>query len=281
MKICFRFDIDTPKCLQRGVPALTWLSDSLAVPFTFYLNPGRSISWATVGKGGARRSAPKLTPVRKLGAREWLRTAVFNPQLRKLGNASKLVNAVQAGHEIGLHGGRNHALWHRNAHLWSERRLRAELAWGLSAFRKLGLSRPESFASPGWNGPAALPALLSGFGLQALADRRYPDEHGILKVENGRIALVSTRFAGEPGGVGFIETSVASGKSIKETVSSFEGQISRAESSACVLYDHPCFAGGEGLGHLRALIEYCLAEGFEITTVADIARDQLAEDKRP
>lgn len=278
MKICFRFDIDTAKCLQEGVPALCRLSTSFGVPFTFYFNPGRAVSWASLmnRRHGSALSAPKLKPLRKLGVREWLRTSLLNPELRRLTGVSELLTAAESGHEIGLHGGRNHAQWQLNAQSWSREHLESEINWGMNAFRRLHLPRPVSFSSPGWNGPLALPEVLAGIGIHAVADRRSPDGHAVQRSENGPVALISTQFAGEPGGVGFVENAVADGNSVAETVRNFLTQLRRIDAPSCVLYDHPCFAGGEGHDYLRALVEACQSEGVELTTIRDISREVLA-----
>lgn len=220
-------------------------------------------------------SAPKLNPLRKLGIREWLRTALLNPELWRLTGVSELFAAAESGHEIGLHGGRNHAQWQLNAQLWSHERLESEINWGMDAFRRLHLPPPVSFSSPGWNGPVALPEVVAGIGIHAVADRRSPDGHAVQRSENGPVALISTQFAGEPGGVGFVENAVADEKSVAETVRKFLAQLRRIDAPSCVLYDHPCFAGGEGQDYLRGLVEACHFEGVELTTIRDISREVL------
>ncbi|WP_376697485.1 hypothetical protein [Wenzhouxiangella sp. EGI_FJ10305] len=109
-----------------------------------------------------------------------------------------------------------------------------------------------------------------------MADRRSPDGHAVARSEKGPVALISTQFAGEPGGVGFVENAVADGKSVAETVRNFLAQLRGIDAPSCVLYDHPCFAGGEGQGYLRALVEACQSEGVELTTIRDISREVLA-----
>jgi hypothetical protein len=39
---CFRFDVDTPKCIKKGVPNLISLSKKLDVPFTFFIKTQQS-----------------------------------------------------------------------------------------------------------------------------------------------------------------------------------------------------------------------------------------------
>lgn len=277
MKVCFRFDIDTPCCLQQGVPALIRLADQLGVRFTFFFNPGRSI---TRGIGFAKKShaatAPKLTPGRKLGIRELLRTALVNPSLHRLSRAGDLVIAQQSGHEIGLHGGRNHGRWHRQAHLWSTDEIRNEIEWGLSVFSSLGLDQVRSFASPGWNSSSHLLTLLPEYGIHVLAD-----EHGraVLRPDqecHGSVARVVTNHSGEPGGVGYLETSIASGQSSSQTVDAFIAELRSEPHLEHVVYDHPCFAGREALPLLRELILACRAEGAEFTTIGKIGERVLA-----
>ena len=48
--IAFRFDIDTHKCIQVGVPNLIRLATELDTPFTFFINMGRGTSRRNVIK---------------------------------------------------------------------------------------------------------------------------------------------------------------------------------------------------------------------------------------
>ena len=111
---CFRFDVDTPKCIQTGIPNLIGLSKELDVPFTFFVNMGRGTSrWSFIKKIFSPRnnsttdSTQKLSNLNKLGLWNYLFMALANP---KVGNSYPgiIQSLEKAGHEVGLHGGSNH-----------------------------------------------------------------------------------------------------------------------------------------------------------------------------
>ena len=122
--LALRFDVDSVTCLEKGVPALLRLGDLHGVRFTFFVNMGRSFSWRyTLGRmlrrprGGATASASagpsephKLSAAVKLGRMGVARTVALNPRLgRRYRSTLDLLH--REGHELGLHGGSDHAAW--------------------------------------------------------------------------------------------------------------------------------------------------------------------------
>ena len=113
----------------------------------------------------AAPDAAKYSARTKLGWRGYLEAAILNP---KVGGAAHDVirQAHGAGHEIGLHGGRNHAVWQHEAGGWDRARLEAEVDAVLPTLaRLLDDDGPLGFASPGWTTSALLPSVLDGAGL--------------------------------------------------------------------------------------------------------------------
>ena len=152
-KICFRFDVDTHKCAKVGMPRLLDLAKAKDVKLTFFVNCGQSIHLfesikALFNKKPSLASAsfPQLGARRKLGNLEYLRCALLNPQI--VNYARDAIRRAHAeGHEIGLHGGRNHELWGRFVDHWSEDQIRSEIQWGLDQLGQLDI-KPSVFASP-------------------------------------------------------------------------------------------------------------------------------------
>lgn len=271
--VCFRFDVDTPCCLTAGVPALLDLAEELDVRFTFFVNPGRAVSLPSLLRGhGARESAPKLSGRRKLGWRQYLYTALRNPPLGRLDRAGHIARAVAGGHDVGLHGGRNHAQWQRRAHTWNEATVRDELDYGIRTLKDLGVDDITSFASPGWNTPPGLEHILPDYGIRVLADLHGPCCDAVVQAANEEVAHVPTNLLGEPGGVGYLEWRTAQRLDVEDVLGLFAEQFRIGDKDCYVVYDHPCFAGLEGLPLLRRLIEFCRACHFEITTVSELAR---------
>lgn len=282
MNICFRFDIDTPACIQYGISPLLRLAKSLDTPFTFFLNPGRAVChFAALSRKRGSYLKPSLSARRKLGTIGWVRTALLNPALSHLRETELLAEAKAQGHEIGLHGGRNHGRWQRDAHRWSRDKILSEVRWGLKAFERLGLNGINSFASPGWTTSDYLPFVLAQEGFKTLADRYGKSQHGYTEWQGHKLALVATALTGEPGGVGYLEASFARGWSTEKTIDHFLSEATKTAVSDIVVYDHPCFAGREGLPRLVSMIEACRDERFDFTTIDRIGERVLRASNSP
>jgi peptidoglycan/xylan/chitin deacetylase (PgdA/CDA1 family) len=264
-----RFDVDTHRCVREGMPALAALGKRLDAPFTFFVNMGRAVSRRAAL---ARRSSPasataeKLSARRKLGWKSWLAAATMNPEVGA-GAPDVIVAARELGHEIGLHGGRNHALWQLEAPQWSAERVAAEIDAVLPQLERLLGATPPGFASPGWSTHPALPSLLAARGFRYLADLHGPgDDAGA-----GVLPVVRTRLAGEPGGVAYLEHLRATGMDDAAVEQRFEEDLERAGSHA-VMYDHPYFAGVHELRLVARVIEIARVRGYEVVPVETVAR---------
>ena len=211
---CFRFDVDTHRCMSEGLPRLLSLADEVDARLTFFVNMGRAVSRLRFikkllkrrgnGNGGAN-GVVSLSSLQKLGPKDYIRAAVLNP-LVGAGYPETLRQIEAAGHEIGLHGGRNHAHWQAAGASWPVEQLSEELKWGLRALEDAGVSRPVGFASPGWQGSRELNTALQSLGFTYVADVHGLGLEGIAPVSaDSALQAISTSILGEPGGVGYIE----------------------------------------------------------------------------
>jgi peptidoglycan/xylan/chitin deacetylase (PgdA/CDA1 family) len=284
----FRFDVDTHRCLALGVPELLKLGARLDVRFTFFVNMGRAVSRPQfVGKllrarGGGRngRRVYRLSSMQKLGLRDYLTAAVLNP---KVGSSYGCVlrETEARGHEIGLHGGRNHAGWQSSGRFWSRSKLESEVAWGLAALDAACLSRPVGFASPGWQGSIELVSVLEEYGFHYVADAHGV---GLERVgpwgRNRSLIEVSTGILGEPGGVGYLEYMRARGHSDGEVLADFAARLDATRDFA-VVYDHPFYAGLRELATIEAMVGAARERGFEVVPLRELAAvwpEHLHED---
>jgi peptidoglycan/xylan/chitin deacetylase (PgdA/CDA1 family) len=262
-----RFDVDTHRCVREGMPALSDLGERLGVRFTFFVNMGRAVSRVSMLRRRAPvRMAAKLSALDKLGWRGYLVAAGLNPRVGT-GSAGIIAAAHDAGHEIGLHGGRNHAVWQHGAGSWTAERLAAEIDAVLPDLaRLLGDTVPAGFASPGWVTHPRLPGLLAERGFAYVADLHGPgdDETG------GALPMVRTRLTGEPGGIAYLEHLRATGLDDAELERRFVRDLERAGSHV-VVYDHPYFAGIRELRAVVRMVEIAMAHGYEIVPVRDVA----------
>lgn len=261
-----RFDVDTHRCVREGMPALAALGRGMDAPFTFFVNMGRAVSRrGSLARRSGAATAEKLPARQKLGWRDWLVAAAWNPRVGA-GARDVIIAARDLGHEIGLHGGRNHAVWQREAPTWTEERLTSEIDAVLPGLTGLLGTAPAGFASPGWATHPALADVLAERGFTYLADLHGPGEDAMA----GGLPVVRTRLTGEPGGVAYLEHLRATGHDDAGIERRFEEDLERA-GPRVVMYDHPYFAGVRELSTVGRLVEIARARGYEVVPVEAVA----------
>lgn len=255
--ICFRFDVDTPKCLREGMPNLLSLAREMDVPFTFFVNPGRAIArrdlFARKKKSTSRENITKLSVRDKQSIFNVLELLVRNPEIVAIDKQKIIAQAIAQGHEIGLHGGHNHALWQHGAHTWGYEKIMEEIEFGMSALHKAGAKNITSFASPGWNSPASLVDIIPNKGIKLLADTHGATCDLLSRHLPSNLHSVNTNILGEPGGVGYIEHMAAMGRSNPEILEDFESRLNHPGPTN-VVYDHPGYSGTQKLSLLKEMI---------------------------
>ena len=272
---CFRFDVDTHLCIRKGMPNLLRLADELNVRFTFFVNMGKAISridYLRISLTSGRRpngTTPKLSNLKKLGLPGFLTAAIVSPRVGGA-HAELLCGAHGAGHEIGLHGGANHAVWHNHAAQWPREKLHREVKLALGELVHAGVAAPQGFASPGWQGSGKLNIALETLGFKYVADTHDADTEDVVSAGAGlNLRAVPTNICGEPDGVGYIEHLRARGLNDTEIVSDFSKRLERRNNLA-VVYDHPYYAGIAELAIVRQLIEVAQAQGFKVGRLCDV-----------
>lgn len=270
-RVCFRFDIDTHKCIRDGVPNLLEVSREYEVPFTFFLNLGKAVSLSDsfdqIVKG-KESDGDKITlsAYEKLGAKDFVIAALINPNNARYKNRIKeLLDNPYC--EVGIHGGKNHAKWQFHAADWSEERVENEIEWAISMIRKIAPDYQLSgFASPTFNHPDCLSKVLSQKGFQYSADLHSID----MKVDtcDGLINDVGINLLGEPGGVAFWESCTVKGMDNLQIRNEFIRSLEKNDT--VVVYDHPYYAGMQCLDSIVDIIEYLLKNGVSIVSLGDI-----------
>jgi len=279
-----RFDVDTHRCVREGMPALARLGRDLGAPFTFFVNMGRAVSRATFirralgirGARGREQVAAKLSARSKLGTGGYLYAALANPPVGS-GAANVVREAATLGHEIGLHGGRNHAVWQDQASGWTRTRVEAEIDAVLPELKALlDGTAPAGFASPGWSTHPELPAVLAERGFAYLADLHGPTPGSPHDEANaGPLQNVRTQLTGEPGGVAYLEHLRALGLTDAALEERFLRDLERSGDHA-VVYDHPYFAGISELALVSRMVELARGLGYEVVPLATLASEQAA-----
>lgn len=271
----FRFDVDTPLCIQKGMPNLIRLAEKMDVKFTFFVNMGRSVSHLDYIKKILRKthnkrqsSAPKLSNVEKLGVAGFLSTAILNSYVGKA-HPEIIRWAQEEGHEIGLHGGRNHASWQNHASEWPRERVEEEIDFGLKELDKIGIAKPTLFASPGWQGNEILYDVLISRGFKAVADL-HGNFNSLQTVgKNGMLRSIPTNLTGEPGGVGYLEYFRAKGYDDKQIIDEFQNTLS-AKNEFAIVYGHPAYCGTKELTIIQNMIQKAIELDYKTATLGEL-----------
>ena len=276
--ICFRFDIDTSACITKGVPNLLKLFKEHDARGTFFVSMGTSFNRSLFLKDRIesvlfkrrRHEQGVFSMLYKLGWRESLKAALFNPAIGSV-QGSILKKVIADGHELGLHGGKNHALWEKNTKKWKTAKTTAEIQYGLDNFKRLELPQPVSFASPCWQSPQGLDIILLNKGFSILADT-YSAHGQPYKDPSGLIQCPVNLVAKQPS-VGFIENLRALGYSSKEILFEFEKQLNSGADSYKMVFDHPFYAGVKELEIISKMLEICIKKGYRIESLKNISKE--------
>lgn len=273
---CFRFDVDTHKCLQEGVPPLLSLARDLNVKFTFFVNFGQAVNRASflgtmIKKTRRIVKTKSLSALTKLGVKDYVFISLFNPFIGE-GDPSILKNTIKDGHELGLHGGKNHETWSRYAHRWTVEEIRNELIWGREQIKRISDREPISgFASPSWNGSEKINNILREFNFTYVADIHSDQPIETVLMRKG-LKYIPTNIAGEPEGVGYIEYCRASRMCDAEILSDFQNKL-KVRKKLATVYDHPYYVGIKELNLVKSMIQMAKAMDYKIVTMREIAKN--------
>lgn len=270
--VAIRFDIDTHKCIKQGVPRLLELAEKERVPFSFFLNAGKSVNLLESIKDICKHSkdaneVKMMSAIKKLGIADYLYAAFFNPCLIKY--KKEIIAIGNSSSELAIHGGKNHGYWMKHANEWDSNAYSGELKWALAEIRKLIPDySPSGFLSPGFVSNHNIDAVLKELDFKYSCDYRCSGEDEILNTDYN-IPYLGTNLCGEPGGVAFFEYCRVMGMNDQEIVTQAMNAIENNQYT--VVYDHPYYAGINELGTLKSIIERIhRSEDIEIVTMEEL-----------
>lgn len=273
-----RFDIDTHICIGQGVPKLLRYAKQAQIQLSFFINMGKAVSRRHVlveltgNKVTASENTYKLSNAKKLGILGYLTSAIINPWVGK-NQSTILQNIVADQHDLGLHGGRNHALWQREANTRPPDWLREEIQWGIRKLSECGINKAVAFASPGWNSSAYLSKILEESGFKIIADQHGQDLKKIVSLgKSSTLISVPTNLVGEPGGVGYIEYLRARYKNDDAMLDRFAEDLKKHQNLA-VMYDHPAYVGRCEIDFLGKLVKLAQNQGYSIVRISKAVKD--------
>lgn len=268
--LCFRFDVDTHKCLRDGVPNLLKLSNRHQVKFTFFINVGKAVDRLHFFQNKSRplkNNIRVLSPLKKLSVKDYIFISFLNPCIGKR-YPEKIKMISRYGHEIGLHGGKNHQAWFNEAKTWSSKKIREELIWGMKVLKEIDDIDIKGFASPGWSGSVKINRILQKLGFLYVSDS-HSDKALEKIIQKGGLRDIPTNIVGEPGGVGYIEYCRASNMNDSEILADFKEKINQRKKLS-VVYDHPFYAGTKELDLINKMIELAKSMNVRILMLKDI-----------
>ena len=278
--LALRFDVDSVRCCRVGIPRLMEAADRLGVRFTFFLNLGRTFNWTHtlghVARKQLRRAASSashaasLPTLAKLGAGGVLETMFLNPRLGRRFRAT-FDRLFEAGHELGLHGGTDHALWQRALGDLSDEQLDDLLRPAYESFRRR-YGTPPGFASPGFRYDDRVLRLTDDYGFEYGSDmsgeRPFRPRVGDRELAHHQVPV---NVAGDDT-VPLVEQMLALGRSDDEIVRTAADAIRRRDFA--LMYGHPFVEG------VRAdLIERIVREVRDTHEVVTV-REYLARWRR-
>ena len=253
--LAFRFDIESAQCLRVGVPRLRRLAERRGVRFTFFATMGRAADiglefrrrWSSACRALTRRppaveQEPHLGVARKLGLRSLLETIVLNPRLGSKYRAE--IDAIVAdGHELGLHGGINHAVWQHELHRLDAGQVDALFRPAFDEFAsRYGV--PKGFSAPGFQSNEHVLEILDREGFLYAGD--MIGEHP-MRPENGcggrhLCWQVPVNVVGRGSRrVPVVEQELARGRDAAGIVEQAVAQIRKRDFA--LMYEHPYVAG--------------------------------------
>jgi len=262
--------------MEGGVENLMLLAKKHQVSFTFFVSMGKAFRRRiSIKKKLVQNSdrAAKFSMTEKLSRSNLLDTFLKNPTIGA-SHPELLKEMVAEGHELGLHGGKNHATWEQNAHTCSIETLEDELCFGFHLFSEFNLPHPVSFASPCWNSPIQLPAILYKKHFKILADRI--DTKTELPSIKKKVKNYPTNITGRDGTVGYLENLRALGHTTPEILTDFKKQLQTKHSFAMV-FDHPFYAGIHEIEVVDAMLTIAKDAGFTVQRLDKINEKLVCE----
>jgi peptidoglycan/xylan/chitin deacetylase (PgdA/CDA1 family) len=267
-RIALRFDIDSLACVKNGLPGLLRLADRYSFPMTFFVTMGRPIMrrLALARFFAGNRSSGGLSPVERLGVKGAFETFLFN---RTVGVtcAGMLKRLLEKNHELGLHGGKNHAWWQRYVQTAGIEAVRKDLDWGYRAFVKL-FGKPAGFAAPGFVWSTSTLECIDEKAFLYASDmdgtRPFHPDSGGKMFSHWQVPVTVSG----PSHIPFIEWACMQKHSEQDFLAELELKL--GPDAPAVLYGHPCWDGTKGIAYLSTAIEYLLDKGYTFVRMKDL-----------
>jgi peptidoglycan/xylan/chitin deacetylase (PgdA/CDA1 family) len=278
--LSFRFDVDTAADIRKGIPSLLDLGRELNVRFSFYINVGKSFSFKAflarrlkvlLGRlrfPSASRAArsTRVTAYEKLGLRGILETFVWN---RDLGVTyrDQLCEILKDGHEMGLHGGMNHAIWQYKLDEMTNGEVDDLFRPAYDTFVQL-FGKPVGYCSPGFVYNEHVLDIVDEYGFLYASDMEGEHPfHPAVGDKEYEHTQIPVNVMGD-GKASFISQQLALGRTGEEMVIELLEEINR--HTTAVLYGHPSIEGGMASHVLRKTILEARAADYRVVPLRSL-----------
>lgn len=278
--ISFRFDIDGIGDIRLGVPKLLNLSRELNVKFSFYINMGKSFNLRFFlqnkglkilnnflkSEGLNKKGQEKLSLLKKHGFRGIIETIIRNPELG-IYYKETLFKVLDEGHELGLHGGIDHAMWQYNLHNLNFEQIQSLLFPAYKNFLRL-FGQPEGFCSPGFVYNKYVLELLDKFGFLYSGD--MDGEIPFRPILNGKEYKhyqIPVNIKGN-NKIPLIEQLLVMDMSNQEIRDVVLCEVERRDTA--VLYGHPSVEGAGAGEILRDIILSAIDKGYRVVRLKEL-----------
>jgi peptidoglycan/xylan/chitin deacetylase (PgdA/CDA1 family) len=278
-RIALRFDVDSNSCVTNGLPALVGLADRYSIPMTFFVAMGKAILRKNALLNFIRgvfphiaceaRDARAPNAVKRLGLSEALKTFILNPDIG-ITHAGEFTALLEKKHELGLHGGKNHAWWQVYAAAAGTGAVREDLSWGYDAFTRY-FGKPAGFAAPGFAWSETTLSCIDEKGFLYASDMEGESPFRPL-VGGRRFAhwQIPVTVQG-PSHISVVEWACMHKQSEQDFIAELDLKLKAvAPASPAVLYGHPCFEGTKGLAYLDTAVGYLLDRGYSFVRMKDL-----------
>jgi peptidoglycan/xylan/chitin deacetylase (PgdA/CDA1 family) len=266
-RIALRFDIDSISCVTNGLPGLVALADRYAIPMTFFVTMGKAIlRLATLRAMVSGKKPFSPHTLKRLGMKESVKTFVINPDVG-ITHAAALAPLQEKKHELGLHGGKNHAWWQLHARTAAPREIRDELEWGYNAFVKQ-FGTPAGFAAPGFAWSETTLACIDEKGFLYASDMDgsspFRPKLGGKQFSHWQVPVTVQG----PSHISIIEWAYLQKQSEQDFLAELSLKLSPC--GPAVLYGHPSFEGTMGIAYLSTAVDYLLDKGYTFVRMKDL-----------
>jgi len=278
--LSFRFDVDTAIDVERGVPKLLHMGRELHVRFSFYVNMGKAFDMQLYATSRGRSMltrllrreelkssrAARVSTFRKLGVLGALGTVIRNGKVG-VTYREELLRLMHDGHELGLHGGMNHALWQHSLHRLTEKQIERLFSQAYDSFCA-NFRRPLGFCSPGFVYNDCVLDLLDRYGFLYASDMEGKSPfHPVSGNRQYSHIQIPVNIIGN-GKASFISQQLALGVGREEIVKRTFGAI--LERKVAIVYGHPSIEGHRACSILKEVILRAKEAQYDIVPLRDL-----------